>query len=105
MIRVVLFDFGGVLAEEGFQQGLREIGRRAGVSPDTVLKAGERHVYESGYVTGRAAERTFWDRLRADTGVSLNDDEMREVILSRFLLRPEVMSWVGRTRASGRVTG
>ena len=35
-IKAVLFDFGGVLAEEGFRNGLLELGRRQGLNPQTV---------------------------------------------------------------------
>jgi putative hydrolase of the HAD superfamily len=34
MIKAVLFDFGGVLAEEGFREGLKAIGVKNGLDPD-----------------------------------------------------------------------
>jgi len=105
MIRAALFDFGGVLAEEGFQKGLRAIGRKAGISPEILVHAGERWVYESGYVIGRATEETFWSLVRKETGVMLRDHEMREMILSQFVIRPRVMDRVRRLRRSGRAVG
>lgn len=105
MIRAVLFDFGGVLAEEGFQKGLRAIAERAGADPEVVIQAGERLVYETGYVVGKASEETFWKALRDETGIRLGDADMRETILSQFVLRPSVMEWVRRLRGSGRIVG
>ena len=34
MIKTVIFDFGGVLAEEGFREGLLAIARENGLDPD-----------------------------------------------------------------------
>ncbi len=34
VIKAVLFDFGGVLAEEGFREGLKSIGRKNGLDPE-----------------------------------------------------------------------
>jgi putative hydrolase of the HAD superfamily len=38
MIKVVFFDFGGVLAEEGFREGLLAIARHHGLDPQEFLK-------------------------------------------------------------------
>jgi putative hydrolase of the HAD superfamily len=38
MINAVVFDFGGVLAEEGFMEGLKAIARKNGLNPDEFFK-------------------------------------------------------------------
>ena len=38
MFKVVFFDFGGVLAEEGFCQGLLEIGKKNNGDPDALFR-------------------------------------------------------------------
>ncbi len=71
-IRAVLFDFGGVLAEEGFRAGLRVIARLNGLDPESVHREGVDAVYESGYVTGTAKEADFWKLMRE--ALFLDDD-------------------------------
>jgi len=56
MIRVVLFDFGGVIADEGFYQGLRAIAEESGLEPEQFLRTAEELIHRTGYVTGRATE-------------------------------------------------
>jgi putative hydrolase of the HAD superfamily len=64
MIRTVLFDFGGVLAEEGFREGLKAIGREKGLDPEDFYKISADLVYQTGYITGRTDERSYWNAVR-----------------------------------------
>lgn len=102
MIRAVLFDFGGVIAEEGFYNGLRAIAEQNGLDPDAFFKLGEEIIHGTGYVTGRTDERTYWDEVRGRTGIRREDAYLREEILSRFLVRPGMLAHADRLRASGR---
>ncbi len=104
-VDAVLFDFGGVLAEEGFREGLRVIGRSSGVDPDAVAEAGFDLVHRTGYVTGRAKESAFWQALRERSGVRGSDGALRREILSRFVIRPWTIDLVDRLAASGLVLG
>lgn len=102
-IKAVVFDFGGVLAEEGFREGLKAIGRKKGYDPDDFFAISGELVYSTGYVTGTADESTFWNAVRGKTGIDGRDDEFREEILSRFVLRPEMIRYAERIKASGIV--
>ncbi|MFB6260713.1 MAG: hydrolase, partial [Thiohalorhabdaceae bacterium] len=68
-IRAVLFDFGGILAEEGFRDGLAFLAEHHGQDPDQVLGQAMDAVYSSGYVTGTGSEADFWRRLGELTGL------------------------------------
>ncbi len=100
-LRAVILDFGGVIAEEGFREGLLAIGSRNGLDPTQFFQTADRLIYETGYLTGRADEAAFWKSLRQTTGISGDDNELREEILSRFVLRPEMMSYADRLKAQG----
>lgn len=100
-IRTFFFDFGGVVAEEGFFLGLREIAVQQGLEPDAFFRTGEAVIAESGYLTGTADEALFWNMLRFRSGVRGSDEELRQEILSRFVLRPEVLASVDRLRERG----
>jgi len=103
-IKAVLFDFGGVLAEEGFRNGLLELGRRQGLNPQAVSENGRRIVHQSGYVIGRGSEGDFWRQMRQETGLRGTDEELSAVILSSFVLRPRMLDFVRRLRAGGLIT-
>ncbi|MFH1112651.1 MAG: HAD family phosphatase [Pseudomonadota bacterium] len=103
-IRVVLFDYGGVIAEEGFREGLMEIGRNNGLAPDAFFECAADAVYETGYVTGHADESSYWAYLRNRTGIDGTDETLRREILDRFVLRPWVLDIVRHLRDSGLQT-
>lgn len=100
-IRVVLFDYGGVLAEEGFREGLMEIGQSHGLSPESFFEHAAEVVYETGYATGRAPESVYWAELRKSTGITGDDAELRNELLSRFVLRPWIFEIVRLLRKAG----
>jgi len=100
-ITAVLFDYGGVLAEEGFEQGLQAIARANGLDPEEFFETATRIIYECGYVTGRADEHHYWELVRERTGITGSDQELTQEILSRFVLRPEMMAAVERLRQAG----
>ena len=67
-IRAVLFDFGGVITDEGFAAAMRALARRQGLDGDELLAATD-VVYDSGYVMGSGSEAAFWRLLRQRTGL------------------------------------
>jgi putative hydrolase of the HAD superfamily len=103
-IRAVLFDFGGVLAEEGFRNGLLQLAVEQGLSED-LPQQGMRAVYDSGFVLGRGTAGDFWALLKARTGLSGDDDALSRRLLDGFVLRPSMLELVRRLRRAGFTTG
>ena len=101
MIRAVIFDFGGVLAEEGFREGMKAIGKGKGLNPEDFYRIASDLVYQTGYIVGKTDEHSYWNALREKTGASGENQEFREEILKRFKLRPEMMQVVEKMRSSG----
>lgn len=101
MIRAVLLDFGGVMAEEGFHEGLLEIGKRSGRDPDEFFRTADTLIYETGYLVGRADEASFWNAVRNTTGIRGTDAEFTHEIMKRFLLRPDMIASVDELRSGG----
>jgi len=100
-IRAVILDFGGVVAEEGFREGLCAIARRCGLAEDGFFTEAAELAYSSGYVTGTIGEGEYWRLLKTRTGVALDSGEMRREVLSRFTLRPAMMEFASGLRARG----
>lgn len=103
-IRAVLFDFGGVLAEEGFRAGLHAIARGQGLDPVATHRAGMDAIYDSGYVVGLGTESEFWNRMREQMRIHGTDAELTAQILTRFTVRGWVLELVRHLRARGLVT-
>jgi putative hydrolase of the HAD superfamily len=101
MLKAFLFDFGGVLAEEGFRDGLKAIGRKNGLDPELFFAVADSLIFESGYLTGRSDEAAYWNILRERTGIAGSNRELRDEILGRFVLRPGMVAAVDRLRSQG----
>lgn len=104
-IRAVLFDFGGVLAEEGFRNGLVKLAAEQGLDVETMPAQGMKAVYDSGFVLGRGSAGDFWKLMRERTGLRGDDDSLTEVILDGFVLRDWMIDVVKKLRADGYLTG
>lgn len=97
----LLFDYGGVLAEEGFHDTFTELSSRAGRPPEELPAIAMDAVYESGYVTGHGNESDFWSLLRSRFPLGTSDNWLSEEILRRFTLRPAMLELVDQLRSLG----
>lgn len=98
---VVLFDYGGVLAEEGFVEGLVAIAGQQGLAVEQFFSLVEKIIYDCGYVTGANSEAGFWAKVRRECGVIGSDAELTGQIQQRFVLRPGMLAMVRDLRARG----
>jgi putative hydrolase of the HAD superfamily len=98
---VVLFDYGGVLAEEGFAEGLQAIAEAHGLEPGRFFTQVEKIIYDCGYVTGANSESGFWTRVRRECGITGSDAELTGAIQSRFVLRPGMLALVKGLKVRG----
>jgi len=104
-IKAVLLDYGGVIADEGFQNGLRKIAHEQGLNGDATLKVAKYAIYDSGFVRGRGTEDEFWTLMRERSGLKDIDGESTNRILRGFVLRPWMIETVQSLRAQGYITG
>ncbi|HBL22766.1 MAG TPA: HAD family phosphatase [Deltaproteobacteria bacterium] len=100
-VDVVLFDFGGVLAEEGFEKGLRAIAVKHGLNETEFFNLAHELIHTTGYITGRADEHAYWEAIRDRTGIGDDDGTLRRELLSRFILRSWMFDIVRELKASG----
>ncbi len=104
-IKAVLLDYGGVIADEGFQNGLRTMAREQGLDIDNMMNVARRGVYESGFVLGWGTEEAFWAYMREGTGLDGSDSELTTRVLKGFVLRPWMIERVRQWRVRGCITG
>jgi HAD superfamily hydrolase (TIGR01509 family) len=98
-IDVVLFDFGGVIAEEGWKEGLKVIARANGLDESKFLQEAIDTIYATGYLLGKAPGSRFWSALREKTGVKENEALITREILSRFLIRDWMIDLAKKLKA------
>ncbi len=100
-VRTVIFDFGGVLAEEGFKQGLFAIAKKHNLNEADFFTFAHDLMYSSGYVIGRASEQSYWQQVRTSTGIHDTDEALRNEILSRFAVRKWMLRIVDDLKTKG----
>ena len=103
-VHAVLFDFGGVIAEEGFANGLNRLADQQNLKVANMPEEGMMAVYDSGFVLGHGTEADFWQLLRQRTHLQGDDAYLTEQILSGFVIREWMMHVVRKLRASGYIT-
>ena len=104
-LKAILFDFGGVLAEEGFHNGLLAMAREQGLDVQGMPKAAMRAVYDSGFVLGRGSAADFWALMRERTGLQGEDAALTKRILDGFIIRPWMIELVQGLHERGYITG
>jgi len=104
-VDAVLFDYGGVLAEEGFRDGLVTFAKEQELNAEVMTNEGMKAVYDSGFVLGHGTASDFWKLLRQRTGLVGDNDELSKRILSGFMLRPWMIELVGQLHKQGYITG
>ena len=103
-VNAILFDFGGVLAEEGFFNSLQALAQEQHLDVN-LPEEGMRAVYDSGFVLGRGSESDFWTLLRQRTGLNGSDKELTRRVLDGFRLRPGMLALVQTLRQQGFLVG
>jgi FMN phosphatase YigB (HAD superfamily) len=98
-IDVVLFDFAGVIAEEGWKEALKLIAEANGLDQSKFLQDAIDTIYATGYVMGKAPESRFWSALREKTGIKESDALITKEIFSRFLIRGWMIDLVKKLKA------
>jgi HAD superfamily hydrolase (TIGR01509 family) len=101
IVKGILFDFGGVLAEEGFFRGLTFIAQINGLDQDVFFNAISLGIYESGYLEGRATEQEFWEYLESLVNLPEPPEVIRKAIMDHFVVREWMLEIVDVLREAG----
>jgi len=104
-IDVILFDFGGVLSEEGWNKGLRVIAGANDLNADSFIQTAADTIYETGYITGKASESDFWNTLRKKTGIKGDNASLTNELMSRFVLNDRMIDLVKKLRLEKLTVG
>ncbi|MEA3507191.1 MAG: HAD-IA family hydrolase [Elusimicrobiota bacterium] len=84
-IKLILFDYGGVIAPEGFQLGILKLAHIFGKSFDEMYDiAGYRSGLDNGYTTGKTDEDHYWKSIADILRVPDDLKKYRYVYLDNF---------------------
>jgi len=104
-IDVVLFDFGGVIAEEGFRNSLKIIAKANGLDEKAFIQAAFDVNYSTGYILGKVSEEVFWNELKEKTGVKGDNADLKAEIFSGFMLRDWMIELVKKLKSENIIVG
>lgn len=104
-IDVVLFDFGGVLSEEGWKKGLKVIAQAQGLNADSLIKTAADTIYETGYIMGKCSESDFWNALKRKTGIKGDNASLMHELMSRFVLNDRMIDLVKKLKSANLIVG
>lgn len=102
-VECVLFDFGGVIAEEGFRGALVDVAHRHGLDPEVLPRLAMDAVYESGFVVGRGGEQDFWQRLQEKVSIPESFASFRDEVLQGFVPRARMLALADTLRRRGLI--
>lgn len=103
-IKLALFDFGGVIADEGFKLGLLSIGEANAIDPWIFYTSVVSIIAGCGYLTGEADEKTFWQEVRKQFVLQGTNEDLRDKIFSRFTIRGWMLETVKQLRDQNIIT-
>ncbi len=84
-IKMVLFDYGGVIAPEGFQLGILKLAQIFGKTFDEMYDiAGYRSGLDNGYTAGKSDEDQYWKSIAEILGVPDDLKKYRYLYLDNF---------------------
>lgn len=95
------FDYGGVLAEEGFKHTLFAMAEQYGHDPHTLWMTSLKLIWETGYVMGKCDEAAFWSLFKTRTGLIGDEAAWRRAMEDAFVLRPFMLDVVDNLRRLG----
>lgn len=100
-LELALFDFGGVIADEGFKNGLMAIAEANGIDPWLFYSSAAEMIADCGYLTGDADEKVYWQELRKRFDLKGSNAELGVEIFSRFIVRDWMLDMARKLRSRG----
>lgn len=94
-LELILFDYGGVIAPEGFQLGILKLAQKFNMDFEELYKiAGVKAAFKSGYSAGKCDEQEYWKILADELGMKDNLFSLRYVFMDNFQPRQEMIELI-----------
>jgi putative hydrolase of the HAD superfamily len=104
LLRAVIFDFDGVIAERGFRAALKALAERRGLAYPPLPGLAFQALVDCGYVTGRGTEADWWRCLEATLGPLGDCARFRADLLALSEVRPWQLALAAELAGAGYAT-
>ncbi|MCX7958601.1 MAG: HAD-IA family hydrolase [Deltaproteobacteria bacterium] len=104
MVKGLFLDFGGVIADEGYREGLFLIAERHGIDKGLFFSRCADLIYETGYIIGECGQDKYFEEIRNHFHINTSDREFESILLSSFRIRKPVLETVEKIRTKGIIT-
>lgn len=104
MTKGLFLDFGGVIADEGYRDGLHKIAQKFNLNKDEFFKVCAELIYQTGYIIGKCTQREYFDAIRKHFNIQIDDNTFEEMILNSFRVRESILDKVQHIRAKNIIT-
>jgi len=100
-IKCVIFDFGGVIAEEGWTNGLHYIADQHGFDREEFFHKLNEIIFETGFVTGQCRAEDYWPVVKERVELKYSGEEMTKIVLDRFIPRDYIIKLIDDIKNAG----
>lgn len=104
MIKGLFLDFGGVIADEGYKNGLFNIADRFGIEKEVFFKKCADLIYETGYIIGKSNQKEYFDSIKRHFSIRFEDSEFEKIILTSFKIRTPILEITREIRKLNIIT-
>lgn len=100
-LRAAALEFGGVVAEDGFREAIRQLAERNRQHPDIMQRLAREALLESGYLVGACTHVEFWTNLQRRVPLRGKPGEFSDLVVLNYALRDRVLAAVRTWRKAG----
>ncbi|NLB35447.1 MAG: HAD-IA family hydrolase [Elusimicrobia bacterium] len=103
-IELILFDFGGVIAPEGFQLGVLKLAHMYGKTFEEMYEiAGYEAGMDTGYTAGGSPEENYWAAMARILGEYRDISHYRDLYLDNFEPRKDMVEFIAQLSQKNRL--
>lgn len=103
-IKIILFDFGGVIASEGFIHGTLLLSKLFNKDfQSTLLIASKEAAYKTGWARGEVGEEIFWKVMNEKVDSSISMEKHRHLYLDNFVPRKQIIDLIKKLKTKYKV--
>ncbi len=104
MTKGLFLDFGGVIADEGYRDGLFLIAQRFNIDREIFFRKCADLIYDTGYITGDCSQKEYFGAIKAFFNIKIEDSEFEKLMLTSFRIRRKILECVETIRKKGIIT-
>ncbi len=94
----LLLDFGGVIADEGYREGLYILADKYKIDRIEFFKRCADLIYDTGYIIGKSSQKAYIKSIEDTFKIKINKLEFEKIIIDSFKIRKSILDIVTMVR-------